>query len=181
MSINPVERFSAALEQSGSWWNQARPAQLPPDWNWLIWLLLAGRGSGKTRASAEWVNYEVMAGRARRVALVGRTAQDTRDVMVEGESGIIATAPDWFKPRYGSTKARVEWPNGAIGKMFSAEEPRALRGPEHDLGWVDELAAFQEPEVLWHNLVFGLRKGQIRIVVSTVGRPCIGGLRSSQE
>src|SRR5438067_12642634 len=110
-----------ALEHDWEWW--ARPNQLPPTGNWRTWLLLAGRGFGKTRTLAEWVCQQTASGRAGRIALVAATAADARDVLVEGESGILAVAPPWFRPVYEPSKRRLTWPNGAMATTFSAEEP----------------------------------------------------------
>ena len=118
---------------------------MPPPGDWRIWLLLAGRGFGKTRAGAEYVRSRIKAG-ARRIALVGPTAEDTRDVMVEGDSGILAISPPDEGPRYVPSKRRVVWPDGAIAALYSADEPRRLRGPQHDIAWCDELAAWRYPE-----------------------------------
>jgi len=152
------------------WREWARPSQLPPPGDWRVWLLLAGRGFGKTRAGAEYVRARVKAG-ARRIALVGSTAEDTRDVMVEGDSGILAISPPGEGPRYLPSKRRVVWPNGAIAALYSADEPRRLRGPQHDTAWCDELAAWRYPET-WDMLMFGLRAGiDPRCVVTTTPRP----------
>jgi phage terminase large subunit-like protein len=139
--VNVLARALRDVLRSTSWENQARPAQLPPAGNWRHWLILGGRGSGKTRASAEFVRARVEAGRARYAAIVGRTAADVRDVMVEGQSGLLAVSPDWFRPIYEPSKRRLTWPNGAVATLFSADEPDLLRGPQHDLAWCDELAA----------------------------------------
>jgi phage terminase large subunit-like protein len=152
------------------WSEWARPSQLPPPADWRVWLLLAGRGFGKTRAGAEYVRARVKQG-ARRIALVGPTAEDTRDVMVEGDSGILAISPPDEAPRYVPSKRRVVWPNGAIAALYSADEPRRLRGPQHDTAWCDELAAWRYPEA-WDMLMFGLRAGtDPRCVVTTTPRP----------
>ena len=152
------------------WSEWARPTQLPPPGDWRVWLLLAGRGFGKTRAGAEYVRARVKAG-ARRIALVGPTAEDTRDIMVEGDSGILAISPPEEGPRYVPSKRRVVWPNGAIAALYSADEPRRLRGPQHDTAWCDELAAWRYPET-WDMLMFGLRAGtDPRAVVTTTPRP----------
>ncbi len=158
--------------QAPSWRDLARPEQLPPSGDWRIWLLLGGRGSGKTRAAAEWVTAEVMAGRARAVAVVGRTAADVRDVMVEGPSGLLTIAPGWFRPTYEPSKRRLTWPNGAQAALFSAEEPDLLRGPQHDVAWADEAAAWERGQETWDNLMLTLRLGgDPRCVVSTTPRP----------
>ena len=156
------------------WREWARPSQLPPPGDWRVWLLLAGRGFGKTRAGAEYVRARVKEG-ARRIALVGPTAEDTRDVMVEGDSGILAVSPPAEGPRYVRSKRRVVWPNGAVAALYSADEPRRLRGPQHDTAWCDELAAWRYPET-WDMLMFGLRmmgpEGTgPRAVVTTTPRP----------
>ena len=134
-----------ALEKS--WPAVARPNQLPPSGSWWqIWLLLAGRGFGKTRTLAEWVCGQVASGQASRIALVAATAADARDVLVEGESGILAVAPPWCRPVYEPSKRRLTWPNGAIATTFSAEEPERLRGPQHDAAVCDELGSWSRPE-----------------------------------
>ena len=133
--------------------------------------MLMGRGAGKTRAAAEWIRRRVESGAARRLALVGATAADVRDTMVEGESGLLAISPPWFKPRYQPARRRLTWPNGARATTFSADEPDRLRGPEFDTAWVDELAAFRHPEAM-DNLLFGLRLGDDpRLCVTTTRRP----------
>jgi predicted phage terminase large subunit-like protein len=166
--------FAAQLADAieSSWEATARPNQLPPpgDW-WQIWLLLAGRGFGKTRTLAEWVCAQVASGQARRIALVAATAADARDVLVEGESGILSVAPPWLRPVYESSKRRLTWPNGAIATTYSAEEPERLRGPQHDAAVCDELGAWSRPET-WHMLQFGLRLGRNpRCLVATTPRP----------
>jgi phage terminase large subunit-like protein len=101
---------------------------------------MGGRGTGKTRSGAEWVIERVLNGAGRRIALVASTMADARDVMVEGESGILAISPPWFRPHYEPSKRRLTWANGAIATLYSAEEPDSLRGPQHDSAWCDELA-----------------------------------------
>src|SRR6201989_472223 len=114
---NPfAAQLADALENS--WPAIARPNQLPPTGDWQIWLLLAGRGFGKTRTLAEWVCQQTASGQAGRIALVTATAADARDVLVEGESAILAVAPPWFRPVYESSKRRLTWPNGAIATTF---------------------------------------------------------------
>lgn len=142
------------------WASWARPKQLPPPGPWLIWLILAGRGWGKTRVGSEWVRSLVENKRAGRIALVAPTSADTRDVIVEGESGILATAAPWCKPVYKPSQRRLDWPNGAQAHLYSAEEPERLRGPQHDAAWCDELAAWQYPTETWDMLQFGLRLGK---------------------
>ena len=132
---------------------------------------MAGRGFGKTRVLAEQANVWASSGRYKRIAIVAATAADCRDVVVEGESGILATAPAWCRPEYQATRRQLQWPNGCIGTTYSAEEPERLRGPQHDAAICDELATWSRPEA-WDQLMFGLRLGRHpRIVVATTPRP----------
>lgn len=134
----------------------------PEDPNWQMWVLLMGRGSGKTRTAVETVRDEVRAGRASRICLLGQGADDVRDVMVEGESGFLATAPSDFRPIWSPSRGTLEWPNGALGFVYSAEDPDALRGPQFDMAWVDEIMAFKADAraKAESNLRFGLRLGR---------------------
>lgn len=155
----------AALEYDWPRW--ARPKQLPPPGDWRSWLILAGRGYGKSRTLAETVRARVESGEARRIALVAPTAADARDVMVEGESGLLAISPPWCRPLYEPSKRRLTWPNGTIATTYSAEEPERLRGPQHDFAACDELAAWADPET-FDMLMFGLRLGaDPRCVIAT--------------
>ena len=170
MANSFAAQLADALENS--WPAVARPNQLRPpgDW-WQIWLLLAGRGFGKTRTLAEWVCDQAASGQASRIALVAATAADARDVLVEGESGILAVAPPWCRPIYEPSKRRLTWPNGVIATTFSAEEPDRLRGPQHDAAVCDELASWSHPET-WDMLQFGLRLGRKpRCLIATTPRP----------
>jgi phage terminase large subunit-like protein len=161
-----------ATELEVGWHTVARANQLAPEGDdWSVWLLLAGRGFGKTRTLGQWLNEEVTTGRARRAAVVAATASDARDVMVEGESGILACAPPWCRPNYESTRRRISWPNGAVAYTYSAEEPDRLRGPQHDAAICDELGSWRDPST-WDMLQFGLRLGRNpRVVVATTPRP----------
>ena len=153
------------------WTLWARPKQLSPGGTWRIWLILAGRGFGKTRSGAEWVREQVMSGNAGRIALVGATAADVRDTMVEGESGLMRIFPPEMRPRYVPSNRRITFHNGAIATAFSADEPDRLRGPNHDLAWCDEIAAWRYPDA-WDQLIFGLRIGKDpRLVATTTPRP----------
>lgn len=153
------------------WRVWARPEQLAPEGDWRTWLIMAGRGFGKTRPGAEWIRSRAMSGQSPRLHLVGRTAADVRDVMVEGESGILAIHPKSERPRYEPSKRRLTWPNGCVGTTFSAEEPDSLRGPQCSDAWGDEVASWRYPDA-WDQLMFGLRLGQDpRVVVSTTPRP----------
>ena len=161
-------RLKASL--TSSWRMTARPEQLPPPGDWSVWLILSGRGWGKTRTGAEWVHEQVALGSATRIALIAATAGDVRDVIVEGPSGILATAPKHARPDYEPSKRRLTWPNGAVATTFSADEPERLRGPEHDTAWCDELAAWKYPEA-WDMMQLGLRIGRPRCVVTTTPKP----------
>ena len=165
--FTPAER--ARIPHLWRFW--ARPDQLPPPGDWRTWLILAGRGWGKSRTGAEWVRSIVASGKARRVALVARTAADVRDVLIEGESGILACCPDSERPVWEPSKRRLTWPSGAIATTYSAEEPDQLRGPQHDAAWCDELAAWRYPDA-WDQLQMGLRLGSDpRVCVTTTPRP----------
>lgn len=166
-SLSPEE--AAALWYTWEFW--ARPAQVAPPSDWQVWLIMAGRGFGKTRSGAEYARQCVESGRYGRGALVARTAADVRDVIVEGESGILAISPPWFRPEWNSSKRRLTWPNGAIATTYSADQPDQLRGPQHDFAWADELAAWRYEDA-WDQLSFGLRLGlDPRCVVTTTPRP----------
>ena len=162
-----------ALELYYDWPTFARPNQLiPPGDHWTYWLILAGRGWGKTRCGAEFVRDHVENKLAGRIALIAEDAGDARDVMIEGESGILAISHPRCKPIYSPSKRRVEWPNGAIATIYSDNDPETLRGPQHDLAWVDELAKFRNTESMWSNLMFGLRLGQRpRVCITTTPKP----------
>jgi len=149
------------------WEYRARRNQLSPKGDWLVWLLLAGRGFGKSRAGAEFIRREVEAGHSRRIALVAKTPADARDVMIEGDSGILSISPPWFKPEYEPSKRRLTWPNGTIALVFSSKEPDQLRGPQFDLAWADEIRTWYYPQETWDNLMFGLRLGEHPRVVAT--------------
>ena len=124
-----------------------RDSQKPPTADWRVWLLLAGRGFGKTRTGAEYVRAAVETGRARRIALVAPTALDARSIMVEGESGLLSIGPTHERPEYEPSLHRLTWKKyGAVATLFSADEPNRLRGPQHDLAWCDELAAWRYPQ-----------------------------------
>jgi phage terminase large subunit-like protein len=154
------------------WGFWARPSQLEPPGKWVVWLLLAGRGFGKSRTGAETIRSWVESGRCGRLALIARTSGDVRDVMIEGESGLLAISPPWFRPTWNPSLRRLTWPNGAIATTYSAEEPEALRGPQHDGAWCDELGTWKYPQDTWDNLLFGLRLGaDPRIVATTTPRP----------
>ncbi len=151
----------------------ARRAQRPPRGDWHTWLFVGGRGAGKTRAGAEWARYAVLCGDSRRIALVGPTLGDVREVMIEGPSGLRQIEPvARQRPTYNASRRRLEWPNGAIGLVFSAEDPDSLRGPQFDAAWCDEIGVWGRGEAVWNNLQFGLRLGEApRCVATTTPRP----------
>lgn len=147
------------------WW--ARPKQLlPPFGDWNVWLPMGGRGVGKTRTGAEAIRELVTIHGYRRIGLIGRTSADVRDVMIEGESGIMNVFPPWFKPDYQPSRRRIVFPNGATATTYSADQPDQLRGPQHDALWADEVAAWRYEDA-WHQAQFGLRLGPHPIALAT--------------
>ncbi len=173
-SLTP--ELKAELKWNWKFW--ARPNQVEPEGDWNSWLILAGRGFGKTRTGAEtirdWVcgSTPLSPGRYNRIALVAETAPDARDVMVEGESGLLAIHPKDFRPIYEPSKRRVTWPNGAVATLYNAIEPDQLRGPQHDAAWGDELAKWRYAQDTWDQLAFGLRLGnKPRAIITTTPRP----------
>ncbi len=151
------------------WRSWARPDQLPPRGEWVRWLILAGRGAGKTRAGAEavreWARHFAF------VNLIGPTHEDARDVMVLGESGVLAVCRRDERPHYARAGQRLEWPNGAVSLVFSAEEPDRLRGKQHMKLWLDELAAWRRLDA-YDQAMFGLRLGpEPQAVITTTPRP----------
>ncbi|MFZ5610189.1 MAG: DNA-packaging protein [Pseudomonadota bacterium] len=171
---------SAARQLLHDWRFWARPKQLPPPGDWFCWLVVAGRGFGKTRLGVEWVRRFVEGaspllapGHApARIALVAGSLADGRDILVEGESGFLACAPPGQRPCFEAARRRLVWPNGAVATLYSADEPDQLRGPQHGLAWGDELAKWHRAEAVWSNLLLGLRLGaRPRLLVTTTPRP----------
>jgi len=154
------------------WEVWARPKQLPPPGEWLTWLIRTGRGWGKTRTGTEWVIDQARKG-AEHIALIAETKADARDTMVEmGPASILKISRPNFMPNYEPSKRRVVWPNGCVGTIYSGDEPDQVRGPSHDIAWIDELAKFKYPQAVWDNLMFGLRNREdLRILVTTTPRP----------
>ena len=154
-------------------WNErANGRQFAPDGKWAVWLLMAGRGFGKTRAGAEWVRERINSAGSRRIALVAPSPEDVRNVMVEGVSGLLQVFPPWFKPVYEPSKRKLTWPNGTTALGFSSHEPDRLRGPQFDTAWCDELASWKHARETWDNLQFGLRLGgNPRCAVTTTPKP----------
>jgi len=172
-----LAKLSGAQRAEFSWhWRLwAREQQLPPEGEaWRIWLILAGRGFGKTRAGSEWVR-EAAADPAARIALIGASLQEARAVMVEGESGVMAVCPPRRRPKFEPSLRRLTWPNGAQAMLYSALEPESLRGPQHSHAWCDEIAkwdnAAERATRCWDNLTFGLRLGERpRLLATTTPR-----------
>ena len=163
------EDEQSALLYDWNYW--ARPNQLAPKGHWFIWCIRSGRGGGKTRTGAEWVINRARGG-SKRIALIGQTKGDVRDTMIEvEESSILKISPPWFMPVYEPSKRRLTWPNGAVASIYSGDEPDQLRGPQFDSAWVDELCKFQYPRETWDNLMFGLRLGDPKVVISSTPRP----------
>ncbi|WP_135505113.1 DNA-packaging protein [Roseovarius aestuariivivens] len=157
--------------------------QLPPEGDWRAWVIMGGRGAGKTRAGAEWVRAQVEGpkpldpGQCARIALVGETIDQVRDVMVFGESGILACSPPDRRPVWQATRRRLIWPNGATAQAFSAHDPEALRGPQFDGAWVDEMAKWKKARETWDMLQFGLRLGEHPQVCITTTPRNVGVLK----
>lgn len=153
------------------WRLRAHPGQLAPEGRWLVWLVMGGRGFGKTRAGAEWVRSVAEADPFARIALIGPSLGEVRSVMVEGDSGIIACCPPDAQPIFEPSLHRLRWPNGAQAFCYSAAEPESLRGPQHSHGWCDKIgkwpAAHERASRCWDNLLLGLRLGPDQRIVAT--------------
>lgn len=155
-----------------TWIHYARTSQLPPQGDWRTWLILGGRGSGKTRAAAEWVRLMIESHMCSRMALIGSTFADVRDVMIEGNSGLLANPTYGNRPKFEVSRRRIIWPNGAMALVFSAEDPDSMRGPQFDGAWGDEFAAWPHPELTLDTLRPAMRLGHNpRLVLSTTPRP----------
>jgi phage terminase large subunit-like protein len=151
--------------------------QMPPAGDWTTWVILGGRGAGKTRAGSEWIRAQVEGprpgdpGTCSRVALIGQTIDQAREVMIFGDSGIMRCTPPDRTPEWQASRKRLLWPNGAVAQVFSASDPESLRGPQFDCAWADELAKWTKPQEAWDMLQFGLRLGdRPRQVVTTTPR-----------
>jgi phage terminase large subunit-like protein len=174
------------------WTRIARSKQIPPGeiyqspdgprpsasdrTDWRYWLIKAGRGFGKTKTGGETVRRQVQTGRRRSIALVGATLDDAYKYMIAGKSGLLTITPQHERPRWFEKKRTLEWPNGAKGYVYTAEEPERLRGPEHDLAWCDELGSWKYPEATWANLRFTMRaRGPLgdrpQYIITTTPRP----------
>jgi len=162
----------------------AMPHQLPPEGDWRAWVIMGGRGAGKTRAGAEWVRSAVEGarpldpGRARRVALVGETIEQVREVMIFGDSGILACSPADRRPDWEASRKRLVWPNGAVATVHTAHDPEGLRGPQFDAAWVDEIAKWKKAQETWDMLQFALRLGALPQVCVTTTPRNVGVLKA---
>jgi len=182
--MTPAEQreFIATLDAAqiefllADWPLWARQKQLPPTGNWRVWLLLAGRGFGKTRTGTEWIRSLVETRGRRRMALgqiglIGDTFDDVRHVMVEGPAGILANSPGWSRPDWRPSQRRLIWRNGVVARCFSADDPEQLRGPEFEFAWADEIAKWRY-QAAWDNIMLALRVGQSpRALATTTPRP----------
>ena len=158
----------------GDWPTWAHPGQLPESDDWRVWVLLAGRGFGKTRAGAEWVSSFARTNPDASIALVGANPQEAREVMVEGRSGLLAVARQAEREKmcWEPSRRRLTFASGARAFLYSAANPESLRGPEHHIAWCDELAKWRRGQCAWDNLRLGLRLGEIpRALVTTTPRP----------
>lgn len=154
----------------GDWWFWSRLEQRPPDGDWRTWLFLGGRGAGKTRAGAEWVSFRARQGLSQRIALIGPTFHDVREVMVEGSSGLMSLPHE--RPAYEASRRRLVWRNGTTAQCFSAEDPESLRGPQFDAVWCDELCYWTYPDETLSTLAHALRLGREPLkLVTTTPRP----------
>jgi phage terminase large subunit-like protein len=152
--------------------HQCAPERANSGQEWTTWLILGGRGAGKTRAGAEWVRGIATADKTARIALIGETEHEVREVMIEGVSGLLAVHRSDERPQWLPTRGRVEWKSGAVAQVFTAENYESLRGPQFSAAWLDELAKWRHAEATYDMLQFGLRLGERpRQVVTTTPRP----------
>lgn len=168
-----LTRLSKREQEELAWhWRLwARAEQTAPSGDWRVWVIMAGRGFGKTRAGAEWVRQVAATDPEARIALVGASLGEARAVMIEGESGILAVSPPRRRPRFEPSLRRLTWPNGAQAVLYSAGEPESLRGPQHSHAWCDEIAKWSnvagKAQKAWNNLLLGLRLGEKPRVLAT--------------
>jgi phage terminase large subunit-like protein len=158
------------MELQYRWGCNARPSQIIPEGDWTVWLIKTGRGWGKTRAGAEAVRiwkdqYPI-------ITLIGATAADARDIMIEGESGLLRCSPPWDMPKYEPSKRKISWKNGSYALIFTADEPDRLRGFQSYAGWCDEIASWRYGQETWDMFMMGLRLGtHPRVIATTTPRP----------
>lgn len=181
-----LENVVGALEERelefllSDWQLIARDDQLPPTsghdgGDWRVWMILGGRGAGKTRAGSEWIKAKALgdgyANCAKNIALVGETVRDVRNTMIEGKSGLIAVHSDMDRPHFEPSKLKLTWPNGSIAHVFSAENADGLRGPQFDTAWCDEVGKWRNATKTWDVLQFALRLGDLpQVLVTTTPR-----------
>lgn len=172
-----LERLNDAQRRAmpTRWRHWAHPGQAPPSGHWTTWLIMAGRGFGKTRAGAEWVRFIAEELPTARIALVAASLGEARAIMVEGDSGLLAIAPPANRPRFEPSRRLLTWPNGAQAMLYSAGEPDSLRGPQHSHAWCDEIAKWDNASgraiATWDNLQLGMRLGtQPQVVATTTPR-----------
>lgn len=155
-----------------NWDLQARVSQKLPPGDWKIWLILAGRGFGKTRTGAETIRYWATHKIYKRICLMGCHFDDIRRVMIEGESGLLSVSPPWENVAYEPSRRQLSWPNGVMASVYSASSYTHLRGPQFDAAWIDELAKFPHPQEAWDQLMMALRLGKNpKIIITTTPRP----------
>lgn len=182
ISMDNIDQILSALKfkkkprsnalKSLEWDLIARDEQKMPEGNWFGWFIMAGRGFGKTRTGAETVKKLALSGEYKRICLLGETYDQVRAIMINGESGLMNIHSKDERPIFKSSKRELIWPNGTIATCFSAENYEALRGPQFDLAWVDELAKFDKAEEVWDQLMFCLRLGNApRVIITTTPRP----------
>jgi phage terminase large subunit-like protein len=179
--MSPLE----ALQWDANFESWAHDNQLPPKGEgWRVWLMMAGRGFGKTRAGAEWIHALAQGKAGVKIALVGATMHDARSIMVEGVSGLLRVAKlHGTRLSWEPSRGKLRWGNGSEAELFSGESPDGLRGPEHDFAWADELAKWARPEDTWSNLQMGLRRGsRARALITTTPRsmPLLERIRADE-
>lgn len=170
------ELVSAVSEQdlesiSGDWFFNARREQLPPAWEWFIWLIMAGRGFGKNWSGSNWLINQHMTGNAKNSGIVAATASDLRRFCLEGPSGIMSLAPNHWRPQHIMSKSKLVWPDETETLLFTSEEPERLRGPNLDKVWCDELGSWRRLDETWTMLMLCMRFGVPQAVITTTPRP----------
>jgi phage terminase large subunit-like protein len=169
--LNELQRRQS-IDKRYNWIEYARPEQKVPEGNWRIWLILAGRGFGKTRTGAETIRQWVDSGKYRRIALIGDNILNAQQIMIEGVSGLLQCYPPGKGPIYERSKQRLRWSNGAVAQLYAAESYENLRGPQFDAAWIDELAKFRTAEATWDQLMLSLRLGKSpKCIITTTPRP----------
>lgn len=182
MNIHMLNRFINALRAEVlrrrkvrsryDWKAQARHEQIVPSGDWRVWLIMAGRGFGKTRTGTETLRQWVDSGQYKRIALIGDNILNAEQVMIEGVSGILQCYPPGQGPTYERSRQRLVWSNGAVAELYAAESYENLRGPQFDAAWIDEFAKFRKPDAIWDQLMLGLRLGKSpKCIITTTPRP----------